>query len=327
MAGSQTDRETWLVAAWPGMGNVAIGAAGYLLVKLGAQMISEMPTREVFDIQQIEVHKGLVKAARFPRNMFFGWTNPKGPRDLLIFLGEAQPSSSGYAFCHKLLDFAEQKNVKRLFTFAAMASQLHPSKQPRVFGAATDGEGLKRLSSAEATTLDEGQVSGLNGVLLAAGAERRIPGICLLGELPYFAAAVPNPKASMAVLKVFATMAEIEIDFEDIRKQAEAVDQALVQLLEKMQEAARQGDEPFASPEFTPPTESPESQEKEMPENKSQPPAKKPLDYATRRRIDALFQAALQDRSKAFQLKQELDRLGVFEEYENRFLDLFRKGD
>jgi uncharacterized protein len=28
--------------------------------------------------------------------------------------------------------------------------------------------------------------------------------------------------------------------------------------------------------------------------------------------------------AKAFELKQELDRLGVFKEYEDRFLDLFR---
>ena len=34
---------------------------------------------------------------------------------------------------------------------------------------------------------------------------------------------------------------------------------------------------------------------------------------------------ATKDRSKAFELKQELDRLGLFKEYEDRFLDLFKK--
>jgi hypothetical protein len=38
-----------------------------------------------------------------------------------------------------------------------------------------------------------------------------------------------------------------------------------------------------------------------------------------------LFNQANQDRSKAFELKQELDRLGVFKDYEDRFLDLFKK--
>ncbi len=42
-------------------------------------------------------------------------------------------------------------------------------------------------------------------------------------------------------------------------------------------------------------------------------------------RIEGLFDQAEKDRSKAFELKQELDRLGVFKEYEDRFLDLFKK--
>jgi hypothetical protein len=42
-------------------------------------------------------------------------------------------------------------------------------------------------------------------------------------------------------------------------------------------------------------------------------------------RIDKLFEQAAKDRAKAFELKQELDRLGVFKEYEDRFLDLFKK--
>jgi len=31
------------------------------------------------------------------------------------------------------------------------------------------------------------------------------------------------------------------------------------------------------------------------------------------------------DRSKALELRQELDRLSVFKDYEDRFLDLFKK--
>ena len=42
-------------------------------------------------------------------------------------------------------------------------------------------------------------------------------------------------------------------------------------------------------------------------------------------RIEALFDQAQQDRSKAYELKRELDRLEVFKDYEDRFLDLFKK--
>jgi len=54
----------------------------------------------------------------------------------------------------------------------------------------------------------------------------------------------------------------------------------------------------------------------------AEPPRFGPAD---KRRIEALFEQAAKDRSKAFELKQELDRLGAFKDYEDRFLDLFKK--
>jgi len=40
-----------------------------------------------------------------------------------------------------------------------------------------------------------------------------------------------------------------------------------------------------------------------------------------------LFAAAEKDRGNAMRLKQELDKHNVFKQYEDRFLDLFRKAD
>lgn len=308
-------RDPWLVAVWPGMGNVAIGAGAYLIAKLSAGLVAEMANNGTFDLTSIDVKEGLAKASRIPRSMFFEWRNPKEGRDLLIFVGEAQPPAHGYAFCKRLLEYAEQRGVKRLFTFAAMATQLHPANQPRVFGAATDRVAIDELRRHEVLPLKEGQISGMNGVLLAAGAERGIQGICLLGELPFFAAGVPNPKASQAVLEAFTSMCDIEVDFAELAPQVEAVEQALLQMLEKMQAAAReQGEEVDVE----------ESSEDEDGSAQGESPR---LDAATQSRIEELFTAAGQDRTKAVRLKQELDRLNLFKHFEDRFLDLFKKTD
>jgi uncharacterized protein len=329
MAEAESNTAPLMIAAWPGMGNVAVGAAGYLVVKLRARLIHELHMRDLFEVPHIEVSQGLVQAGRMPRNMFFEWKNPNNGPDLLIFLGEAQPVVGGYGLCHKLLDYAVQKGVSRVFTFAAMASQLHPSNKPRVFGVATEASLLQRLKSLDVQILKEGQISGLNGVLLAAAAERSIAGISLLGELPYFAAAVPNPKASQAVLEIFTKMSSLTIDFTELSEQAKAVEQGLIELLEKLQENARQqGEEGFGLPEFAQPADEDEAEEATTSSTGPEVAKNQPtIDYNTRRRIDALFEAAHKDRGRAFHLKQELDRLGVFEQYEDRFLDLFRKAE
>ncbi len=66
-------------------------------------------------------------------------------------------------------------------------------------------------------------VGGLNGILLGAAAESGLRGACLLGEMPQ----LPNPKASLAVLKAFTRLAEIEIDFAKLTEQAKAMDEKL----------------------------------------------------------------------------------------------------
>lgn len=325
-------REKWLVAAWPGMGNVSVGAGAYLVNQLGARFVHELPGRDVFDLVHVDVRDGLARAGRLPRSVFFEWNDPNEKRDLLIFIGEAQPQTRGYAFCHAMLDYAISQGISRVFTFAAMATQLHPSNAPNVFGIATSGEAIRELQSLEVTILKEGQITGLNGVLLAAAAERGLSGTCLMGELPYFATAVPNPGASKAVLEVFATMAGFDLDLSELKKQARTVEMGLLQMLEKLQDAAQEqhevgSEEGFSVPEIEleePESKPPTEADEEAPETSEPDP---PLNYANRQRIEKLFEAAHKNRDRAFQLKAELDRLGAFSQYEDRFLDLFKKGE
>ncbi len=327
MAKSDKLRDPWLVAVWPGMGNVAIIAGGYLVNRLGASIATEITSRDLFDIQHIEVEHGLVSPGQVPRNLCFEWKDPSGGRDLIVFIGEAQPTTGGYAFCHKLLEHAISRGVKRVVTFAAMATQLHPSDTPRVFGVATDGEGLREMETNGAEILGEGQISGLNGVLLAAGAEHGVPGACLLGELPFFAVGVSNPRASQAVLEVFARMSGLGIDLTELAEQAGAVEEGLLHLLEKLKRAARrQTDEDDEEDEFAA-SAFDTGEEDESRDDQSRKDEKPKLSPAAKRRIETLFDAVRHDRSKVVQLKEELDRHGAFEAYEDRFLDLFKKGE
>lgn len=326
-------KDPWLIAAWPGMGNVAVNAAGYLVNQLNAAPISEIQPGEFFDVQAIEVRDGLATEARLPRSLIFEWRDPSGHHDLLIFLGEAQPSTGGFTLCRRLSEFAEHRGVTRLFTFAAMATQLHPSDTPRVFGVATQRDLLDEMENVGIEVLQAGQISGLNGVLLAAGRERSIPGVCLLGELPFFAAGVSNPRASHAVLELFSKLSQIEMDLTTLQEQADEMQQGLLDLLERMQRSsAGQGegdDEEFTLPDFmkgeSPGPLSLESQTPSTPDKDK--PAQPKLDDETKARIESLFKQAHRDRTKAVHLKAELDRLHVFEAYENRFLDLFKKAD
>jgi proteasome assembly chaperone (PAC2) family protein len=297
----------WLVAVWPGMGNVALNAGIYLLAKLDMKLIAEVPTDGLFDVEHVEVKHGLVQAARLPSNRFFAWTDPTGKHDLVVFLGEAQPPAGKFAFCRQIIAFARGLGVERVFTFAAMATQMRPADRCRIFGAATHEEDLGELRRLELELLEDGHIGGLNGVLLGAAAENGLHGACLLGEMPHLFSQLPFPKASLAILEVFTTITAIDLDFTELAQQARLVEEKLGELLARVEKtvAEQQGAEPE--------TLSPEPGEPER------------ASAADRQRIEALFHQAAKDRAKAFELKQELDRLDLFREYEDRFLDLFKQ--
>ena len=312
MAELENLNNPWLVAVWPGMGNVALAAGSYLVEQLDAEPVGELASQEYFEVEHVDVSEGLATAGRVPRCLLFVWRDPNQQHDLVIFIGESQPSTAGHALGRKLINHALDWGIERCVTFAAMATQLHPSDEPRVFGAATHQALLDEIEPHGVELLGDGQISGMNGVLLAAAAERNLPGVCLLGELPYFAVGVPNPRASAAVLRVFQSLAEIQLDFSRIDQQAEEMDDRLSNLLERMNERGEDEDEEsgFSVPEVSDTGE-----------------GEQELEAETRQRIEKLFQQAHQDRSQAYELKKELDRLGVFEQYEDRFLDLFKKAD
>ena len=301
----------WLVAVWPGMGHVAVNAGYYLMAKLGMHLVAEFAPRELFDLEHVDVSNGLIRQGRLPRSRFFVGSDPSWKHDIVLFIGEAQPPQGKYLFCQRLLEYAKSMGVERVFTFASMATQMHPEHDSRVFAAATEADSLTELKQLELELLNDGQIGGLNGVLLGVAADCKLRGACLLGEIPHIFAQFPFPKAALGVLEAFTTLAGIELDFTELREQANIVEEKLGELLAQVEAAMQQqglGAEEPAEEAFKPVEE-------------------ERLSPADKRQIEQLFDQAQQDRSKAYELKRELDRLGVFAEYEDRFLDLFKRGD
>jgi uncharacterized protein len=307
--------DPWLLAAWPGMGAVAISADYYLMAKLGMHLLAEFPAREFFDLERVEVKDGLIQTGRLPRSRLFLWHDPAKRHDLIVFVGEAQPPTKGGAFCSQLIGHARRLGVQRVFTFAAMATQMRPEHESRVFGAAIDHETWVDFKRLKVDMLEQGHISGLNGVLLGIAAEHGMRGGCLLGEMPHVFSQFPFPKASLAVLEAFTVMAGVSIDFTELREQASNVQKGLEQFLHHLEDASQ--------PEAPRPELPVEPLDEDSDASQSEQVTR--LSAADHQRIDELFKIAGNDRSRAYELKQELDRLKVFNEYEDRFLDLFKE--
>jgi hypothetical protein len=141
-------------------------------------------------------------------------------------------------------------------------------------------------------------------------AEGQLRGACLLGEMPQMFTQLPFPKASLAVLEAFSIIAGIPIDLGGLAEQAKEVEQKLGELLEKVQEVI-------------------EDQREQAPDEEEavqlEPPGEEGPGPDETEHIERLFRQATKDRSQAYELKRELDRLNLYKDYEDRFLDLFKK--
>lgn len=332
-----------LVAAWPGMGNVGVIAAAYLVQRANIPLLGELPSSlDIlptggigwrFEPQAVEIRQGVIQVPRMPRNLLY--YAPEGHilhNRLTVFIAEAQPTFGGPALAQALLDKAKQLGCTRVLTLAAMASQIHPMSEPRVHGAVTSVDLVGELEKVDARPIPAGQIGGLNGVLLGAAALRGWPGLCLMGEIPFFAPGVPNPKAARAVLETFSTMTGLPIQVDELTEQARAIDQMLTDMHERMQSGGG-GGEPSEGSGGLEPWQMGQASEPDTDEATGDPsgaaasPPPPALDKATTDRIEMLFISARTDKTAARALKAELDRLGVFKQYENRFLDLFRRAE
>ena len=311
-------RNAWLVAAWPGMAAVGQIAGAYLHDHLGMVPLVELGANGWFEPESVRVEAGILQPERRPRSFVSVLQSTDGGPDLLLAQGEQQPTVDSMRYANAVLDACSARSVSRVVTFAALATAMEAQDEPRVFAASTT-QGLleEALAVRGVVRLDGAEVTGMNGQFLAAARERGIPALGLLGEVPYFATGLPNPKASAAVLRALREMRGLDLPLGPLLEQARRLEGWIVKQLKTSTPAKR---EAGAAAEI------PAPQEEEHGAAAAGGEAASHDAQDVIQRIESLFLLAEQDRGKAQDLKAELDRHGLFREYENRFLDLFRKG-
>lgn len=311
----------WLVAAWPGIGNVGRIAVQALARSVDAQPFEVDVAPVGGDVRSVVVRGGLLKPHETPRNGFFLKRGFTPDRDLLVLVGERQPDSGIDAYCDALLDAAARLGVEGVVTLAASAAPSDPRGEPRVYGAAGDDDLLALLRASGVEAVEEGELGGMNGAFAAAAAARGLKAACLLGEVSMFAPPLPQPKSAAAVLRTLSAFFVAPIDLTELEAETAKFEEALGKKIAELRDAAGDvgGDGPEKADEAdeADDAETPAAESADGDDDRGLPPG-------AAAQVEALFVAAAADRGKAPALKAELDRLGVFKRYEDRFLDLFR---
>jgi len=227
-------RSCSMIASWPGIGDVSLTAARYLVEKLNAVEIGEIEPVNFFEPVGVTVKDNVVESPRFPESKFYYWQYAKAGKGLVIFVGEEQPAFKGYELVNCVLDVAQRLKVSRVYSCAAAVTRIHHSEEMKVWGAATNSDLVDELSKQNVILRGNLRIAGLNGLILGMAKERGMEGVCLLGEVPAYATQIANPKASLAVLGILTKMLGITVDLAELGHLAERVDEEMDRIAKRV---------------------------------------------------------------------------------------------
>jgi uncharacterized protein (TIGR00162 family) len=207
-------RSPILICGFPGSGYVGKLAVDHIIEELESVHLADIYSTS-FPPQVIIKNTGIVELMK---NILYYVRDSRAKHDFLVLTGDAQPVSSKveYLLGEEIIKIAKNLGVTQVITLGAYITGMFV-ETPRVFGVATDDDGLKLLNSYSISKIDNGSISGMNGILLGIGKINNLNGISLLGETSGY---VIDANASKHILKKLLSIVDLDIDMEDLEKKS-----------------------------------------------------------------------------------------------------------
>ncbi|MDW0134569.1 MAG: proteasome assembly chaperone family protein [Nitrososphaeraceae archaeon] len=207
-------RSPILICGFPGSGYVGKLAIDHIIEELEGIHLADIYSTS-FPPQVIIKNTGIVELMK---NILYYVKDSRSKHDFLFLTGDAQPVNSKveYLLGEEIIKIAKNFGVTQVITLGAYITGMFV-ETPRVFGVATDDDGLKLLNSYSISKIDNGSISGMNGILLGIGKINSLNGISLLGETSGY---VIDANASKYILKKLLTIVDLDINMEDLEKKA-----------------------------------------------------------------------------------------------------------
>lgn len=212
-------RSPVLVAAFSGW-NDAAGAATTALEAAAADLDSEavasIDPEEFFDFQvnrpQIRLTDGQARHVDWPQNTLMVARAAGAERDLILLSG-TEPNLRWRSFAQAILDACQELGVGMMVTLGALIADVAHSRPVPITGLASDPELVERLGLSRSNY--EGP-TGIVGILHDQCRRRGIPSASLWAAVPHYVAAVPNPKAALALLRRLEGLTGVAIEASEL---------------------------------------------------------------------------------------------------------------
>ena len=212
-------RSPVLVAAFAGWNDAASAATTALeamAVSLEAEAVAEIDPEEFYDFQvtrpTIRMAEGEAREVDWPANTIFTAEVPSAERDLVLVSG-VEPNLKWRSFAGAVIEAAERLDVEMVVTLGALLADVPHTRPVPITGLASDPELVERLSLSRSSY--EGP-TGIVGIVHDACRRRGLTSASLWAAVPHYVAAVPNPKAALALLRRLEGVTGVAIEASEL---------------------------------------------------------------------------------------------------------------
>jgi proteasome assembly chaperone (PAC2) family protein len=220
-------RSPVLVCAFEGWNDAASAASAALeavAASLDSEVVARIDPEEFYDFQvnrpTIRLAEGQTRQIDWPANTFLAASVPTAEHDVALLSG-VEPNVRWRTFAEAVMTAAERLGVKMVVTLGALIADVAHTRPVPITGLASDPELVERLGLSRSTY--EGP-TGIVGVVHDACRRHGMTSASLWAAVPHYVAAVPNPKAALALLRRLEGLTGIAIEASELEDATERFD-------------------------------------------------------------------------------------------------------
>ena len=215
-------RSPVLVCSFRGW-NDAAGAASAALETIAgtmdSELVAELDPEEFYDFQAnrptITLSEGMARHIEWPSNQLVAVRAPSAERDLLLLDG-TEPNLRWRTYSETFAAAAERMGVEMVVTLGALIAEVAHTLPVPITGLASDEDLVERLDMQRSSY--EGP-TGVVGVLHDTCRRLGITSASLWAAVPHYVAAVPNPKAALALLRRLEGLTGVAVDASELEEE------------------------------------------------------------------------------------------------------------
>jgi proteasome assembly chaperone (PAC2) family protein len=212
---------------WNDAASAATTALEAVAVSLDSEVIARIDPEEFFDFQDnrptVRLTAGQTRRIEWPANTLIAAPAPTAERDMILLSG-TEPSLKWRTFTELVVGAAERLGAEMVITLGALIADVPHTRPVPITGLATDRELVERLGLSRSKY--EGP-TGIVGVLHDACRRHGLTSASLWAAVPHYVAAVPNPKAALALLRRLEGLTNVAIEASELEEATERFDEQI----------------------------------------------------------------------------------------------------